>query len=371
MSGAHATADVTPPPAVRKVPAPAPRGGVMRRCEEAVALAGGAMGALLSSAFIPPDSLLGCSESEDGDVTCLDPFESADWYWGLVQALSLLGVYGYILFQASNMLSEGSELLLLVPQVAGLVGSVVLPILGAVPDGAIMLFSGLGEGAQKNLQVGVGALAGSTIMLLTVPWGLCTLVGSVPLDAQGRPNYAKRAKKSLSITTLSRHGIKPEATIRKNAYVMMATAVGYLVIQFPAWSYAMRPSTSEVESALAGEERWWAFGALIFSTLAFIVYLALMFHQSEGSAELQARAQLPRAAWPATLARRASPGRLPLAHPPPHTTGQDPPRDHQGDDGLGPRLALGPLRADHRGRAGLVEERRFAHVTARQPARRG
>ena len=48
------------------------------------------MGALLSSAFIPPDSLLGCSESEDGDVTCLDPFESADWYWGLVQALSLL-----------------------------------------------------------------------------------------------------------------------------------------------------------------------------------------------------------------------------------------------------------------------------------------
>ena len=264
------------------------------------------MGALLSSAFIPPDSLLGCSESEDGDVTCLDPFESADWYWGLVQALSLLGVYGYILFQASNMLSEGSELLLLVPQVAGLVGSVVLPILGAVPDGAIMLFSGLGEGAQKNLQVGVGALAGSTIMLLTVPWGLCTLVGSVPLDAQGRPNYAKRAKKSLSITTLSRHGIKPEATIRKNAYVMMATAVGYLVIQFPAWSYAMRPSTSEVESALAGEERWWAFGALIFSTLAFIVYLALMFHQSEGPAELQARVHLHRAAWPATRTRRAA-----------------------------------------------------------------
>ena len=48
-------------------------------------------------------------------------------------------------------------------------GSVVLPVLGAVPDGAIMLFSGLGsvEEAQENLAVGVGALAGSTIMLLT------------------------------------------------------------------------------------------------------------------------------------------------------------------------------------------------------------
>lgn len=71
---------------------------------------------------------------------------------------------------ASNMISDGSELLLLVPAVAGMVGSVVLPVLGAVPDGAIVLFSGMGDDAQDQLSVGVGALAGSTIMLLTVPW---------------------------------------------------------------------------------------------------------------------------------------------------------------------------------------------------------
>lgn len=68
------------------------------------------------------------------------------------------------------MISDGSELLLLVPAVAGVVGSVVLPVLGAVPDGAIVLFSGLGDDAQEELSVGVGALAGSTIMLLTIPW---------------------------------------------------------------------------------------------------------------------------------------------------------------------------------------------------------
>lgn len=68
------------------------------------------------------------------------------------------------------MISDGSELLLLVPAVAGLVGSVVLPVLGAVPDGAIVLFSGMGDDAQAQLSVGVGALAGSTIMLLTIPW---------------------------------------------------------------------------------------------------------------------------------------------------------------------------------------------------------
>jgi hypothetical protein len=46
----------------------------------------------------------------------------------------------------------------------------VLPLLGSVPDGAIILFSGLGdlETAQDTLSVGVGALAGSTIMLLTM-----------------------------------------------------------------------------------------------------------------------------------------------------------------------------------------------------------
>ena len=40
-----------------------------------------------------------------------------------------------MLYFASNLIGEGSELLLLVPSMAGLVGGVVLPVLGAVPDG--------------------------------------------------------------------------------------------------------------------------------------------------------------------------------------------------------------------------------------------
>merc|ERR1719407_465810 len=104
--------------------------------------------------------------------------------------------YGYVLYFASNLISEGSDLLLLVPSIAGIVGSCVLPVLGAVPDGAIMLFSGLGdvEEAQENLAVGVGALAGSTIMLLTVPWALSLWAGRVDLDAEGKANYARKPK---------------------------------------------------------------------------------------------------------------------------------------------------------------------------------
>ena len=82
------------------------------------------------------------------------------------------------------------------PSIAGIVGSCVLPVLGAVPDGAIMLFSGLGdvEEAQENLAVGVGALAGSTIMQLTVPWALSLWAGRVDLDAEGKANYARKPK---------------------------------------------------------------------------------------------------------------------------------------------------------------------------------
>ena len=51
--------------------------------------------------------------------------------------LFLFFAYSFILFKGANMISDGSELLLLVPQWAGLIGSVVLPFLGAVPDSAI------------------------------------------------------------------------------------------------------------------------------------------------------------------------------------------------------------------------------------------
>ena len=107
---------------------------------------------------------------------------------GLFQLIFLGVAYAYILCYASNMISDGSELLLLIPSVAGLVGSVVLPVLGAVPDGAIVLFSGLGPDAQEQLTVGIGALAGSTIMLLTAPWFLSVLGGRVNI-VDGKASY--------------------------------------------------------------------------------------------------------------------------------------------------------------------------------------
>ena len=150
-------------------------------------------------------------------------------FGGCMQLFFLTSVYAYVLFFAANLISDGSELLLLVrivshtlfpagngvpprsphfvlafarsasashgsahsvgyahpncfaaptltrfappfpkqfPSIKGLVGSVVLPVLGAVPDGAIVLFSGLGQksrrGAQTNIAVGVGGKVTAT-----------------------------------------------------------------------------------------------------------------------------------------------------------------------------------------------------------------
>jgi hypothetical protein len=97
----------------------------------------------------------------------VDPTTLAHDATGFIQLVILLAGYGYVISTASGLISDGSELLLLVPSIAGVVGSIVLPILGAVPDGAMILFSGLGPNASEQVKVGVGALAGSTIMLLT------------------------------------------------------------------------------------------------------------------------------------------------------------------------------------------------------------
>ncbi|CAM9847904.1 unnamed protein product, partial [Heterosigma akashiwo] len=87
-------------------------------------------------------------------------------------------------------------------------GSVVLPVLGAVPDAAIVLFSGLGPDAQEQLSVGVGALAGSTIMLLTMPWVLSVFAGRVSLDDKGACRYKKSPKLIPPMLSLTKTGVE-------------------------------------------------------------------------------------------------------------------------------------------------------------------
>lgn len=159
--------------------------------------------------------------------------------YGFIQLLMLGAAYGAVLMQGSNMIKDGSELLLLVPSLAGVVGSIVLPVLGAVPDGAIVIFSGLGSDAQQQVAVGMGALAGSTVMLLTVPWVLCLFGGRVNINADGTYNYIRDKsdpnwKKLDPPTKILGTGVRCGSLIGYNAKVMIVTLISFLIVQIPA-----------------------------------------------------------------------------------------------------------------------------------------
>jgi Ca2+/Na+ antiporter len=198
---------------------------------------------------------------------------------GATGLIWLLLSYGYVLFSASNLISEGSDLLLLVPSLAGLVGSVVLPLLGAVPDGAIMLFSGLGdvEKAQETLSVGVGALAGSTIMLLTVPWGLCVLKGRVQFGRiDNEPDYKA---KDTSASTLSTSGVALSSAINHGARIMMITTLPYFLIQVPAFFV-----TGTDRVTVSYQEHIWALCGFLLCSTFFIVYMFTQIKDSNDEA---------------------------------------------------------------------------------------
>eukprot|EP00542_Grammatophora_oceanica_P016779 CAMPEP_0194033942 /NCGR_PEP_ID=MMETSP0009_2-20130614/6408_1 /TAXON_ID=210454 /ORGANISM="Grammatophora oceanica, Strain CCMP 410" /LENGTH=576 /DNA_ID=CAMNT_0038674673 /DNA_START=104 /DNA_END=1834 /DNA_ORIENTATION=+ len=189
--------------------------------------------------------------------------------------------YGYVLYFASNLISEGSDLLLLIPSMAGLVGGVVLPLLGAVPDGAIMLFSGLGDisEAQETLSVGVGALAGSTIMLLTVPWALSIFGGRVDLDEDGTTaNYRGKPKLTPNLSlrdTLKKTGVSLTDQVSKGAVIMMITTIPYFLIQVPAM-FLHGPTEQVAEG-----EKYWALAGLITCLVGFVSYMSLQLQISK------------------------------------------------------------------------------------------
>jgi Ca2+-binding EF-hand superfamily protein len=191
--------------------------------------------------------------------------------------------YGYVLYSSSNLISEGSELLLLIPSMAGLVGGVVLPLLGAVPDGAIILFSGLGslEDAQETLSVGVGALAGSTIMLLTVPFALSVYGGRVDLDANGVPDYLVKPKLSTKTSwkaEFTKTGVTLSDAVHHGGVLMALTTVPYFLIQVPASIYATPENSEDV---VAAQEHWWAAAGFILCLLGLTVYMRLQLHISQ------------------------------------------------------------------------------------------
>lgn len=195
---------------------------------------------------------------------------------GFCQIMFLFLVYAYILAYASDMISNGSDLLLLVPEYAGVVGSIVLPVLGAVPDGMLILFSGMGDDAQNQLSVGVGALAGSTIMLLTIPWILSICGGRVDIDAStGRPTYSRRPKLSPGNNSFTGSGVILTSDVNKGGMIMIFTSVTYLFLQGPGL-YLESSGVTKPSKIASGERPW----ALAGAVMCFVLFVAYMRYQA-------------------------------------------------------------------------------------------
>eukprot|EP00927_Polykrikos_kofoidii_P068128 TRINITY_DN6350_c5_g1_i1.p1 TRINITY_DN6350_c5_g1~~TRINITY_DN6350_c5_g1_i1.p1 ORF type:complete len:585 (-),score=89.40 TRINITY_DN6350_c5_g1_i1:367-2121(-) len=198
--------------------------------------------------------------------------------------------YGYMLYLAADLISAGSEHLLLVPKFAPVVGSVVLPVLGAVPDGMMVLFSGTGPNAQEEVSVGVGTLAGSTVMLLTLPWFLAVIYGRVSI-VDGKPTYSrpkhappswdKCAPPTPGHSAFLHTGIGLGDDIFENTWMMLKTLGGYLAIQLPGYVYdrqippgAVKPADDHEEVIREAKyENVWACTGAVICLLGFVYYV--------------------------------------------------------------------------------------------------
>jgi len=204
-------------------------------------------------------------------------------------------LYGQILSIGADMIGDGAELLMLCPSIAPLVGSIVVPILGAVPDGMMVLCSGLGDDAQTQISVGVGALAGSTVMLLTLPWFLSINTGRVSIK-DGVPTYKAEQKlmpvmdnrgnpvggMSQLMNTLFKTGVGVHDQVKENAKLMIKTTLPYWVIQIPAF-YLDKKSIPIEEQKTA--EKPYAICGCILCVCFFCYYMYKMFKDAteEGS----------------------------------------------------------------------------------------
>lgn len=180
-------------------------------------------------------------------------------------------IYGYILMQGSKLIGNGSEMLLLLYG-PGIIGGLLIPILGAVPDCVVILISGLGSGTKEEIQhqlsVGVGTLVGSTIMLITLPWAIGIYLGRRDIDK--RTNQVVIALPNVPKVThfsLVSNGVGVLEEISSTSKIMILSSLSYLIIQIPAFCYKSGNSDS---SAL--KEAPFALVGVFVTLIGFILY---------------------------------------------------------------------------------------------------
>jgi Ca2+/Na+ antiporter len=176
----------------------------------------------------------------------------------------LVMVYSLCLAYGAKKISHGSETLMEILN-PGIIGGFVLPVLGALPDAAIILFSALGGDktiVQQQLAIGMGTLAGSNVLLLTLPWAGAIWLGKTDIN----PETGKGKDKTYTKFSLRGTGVTVYRDVMMIARLMIITLLPYVLIQL---SYViLRIQGRELASA----EKTWALVATIFCIILFVAY---------------------------------------------------------------------------------------------------
>ncbi|KAK3424426.1 hypothetical protein EUGRSUZ_F01193 [Eucalyptus grandis] len=142
----------------------------------------------------------------------------------------LIVVYEYKIYTAVTYLSNGSALLLRILG-PGIISNLFSPMLGALPNAILILVSGLSgstETAQSQVSVGMGLLAGSTVMLLTVIWGSCIIVGKCDLH-----NSVAMDKQDTKGFSLKSSGVSTDLWAKYAARIMVFSVIPFIIVQLP------------------------------------------------------------------------------------------------------------------------------------------
>ncbi|CAH3015951.1 unnamed protein product [Porites evermanni] len=210
-----------------------------------------------------------CSEEKNGMYPCSST---------ITGNLLLMVFYGAILGVAAKCISDGAELLLDLGCSPSLVGGIVLPLLGAVPDSAIIIVSGLGDDAQTKLSVGMGTLAGSTIMLLTAAWAGSLVIGKCDLNAYGEAIEGSGYGK----ISCNKQGVTVVPSVQTAVGIMLLTSLSYFIVQGADWHFGPHNFGTQPEYV-----RKAALATMIICFIGFVAYLIFLFVDSK-SAQMRA-----------------------------------------------------------------------------------
>ncbi|KAL3849234.1 hypothetical protein ACJIZ3_011116 [Penstemon smallii] len=195
---------------------------------------------------------------------------------GVFGHLFLIILYEYLLFHGESYVASGSERIfkILGP---GVFGASIFQIIGSLPEALILLASGLlsnEEIAQECVLTGVGLLAGSTILLLTVLWGTCVILGAqkFPINTFQYSNPSDQVNQNHFERLLSSLwpgcGVETDKGTSYTAMIMLLSVIPLIIIQIP-----------RIFSSSIVQERVFVLITLLLSIIFLLSYFFYQFFQ--------------------------------------------------------------------------------------------